>query len=112
MIGGMFTGCSWWPLRRRTSPVTHDAPLDLPNPKCPIYSAFAPVLAPLALAVGLAFNRAMASARPKKVMKSWLLIPGIAAASLRVRDSSPTPRRDAGISITRDLVSATVNLGQ
>ena len=81
------------------SPVTHDAtPLDWPNPKLSyLLTAFALALAPLALAVGLAFNRVMASARPKKVMKSWLLIPGIAAASLRVKrfvaDSEARARR-------------------
>jgi hypothetical protein len=57
-------------------------PLDWPNPKLScLLTAFALLLAPLAVAV---FNRVMASARPKRVMKSWPLIAGIAAASLRV----------------------------
>jgi H+/Cl- antiporter ClcA len=40
------------------------------------------VLAPLTLGVGLAFNRIMALGRPATPMRSWLLIPAIAAAGL------------------------------
>lgn len=40
------------------------------------------VLAPMALIVGLAFNWLMAMARPKTAMRSWLLIPSLAAAGL------------------------------
>jgi H+/Cl- antiporter ClcA len=39
-------------------------------------------LAPLTLAVGLAFNRLMAAARPASVMRTWVLIPALAAAGL------------------------------
>jgi H+/Cl- antiporter ClcA len=68
------------------SPVTHEtSPLDWPNPQLSyLLAAFAILLAPLALGVGLAFNRLMASARPATLMKSWVLIPAIAAAGLLV----------------------------
>ncbi|MGE2816819.1 chloride channel protein [Mycobacterium heidelbergense] len=39
-------------------------------------------LAPLALVVGLAFNRLMAAARPARPMRTWVLIPALAAAGL------------------------------
>lgn len=39
-------------------------------------------LAPLALVVGLAFNRLMAAARPARLMRTWVLIPALAAAGL------------------------------
>jgi H+/Cl- antiporter ClcA len=66
------------------SPITHEAtPLDWPDPRLSyLLAAFAVVLAPFALGVGLAFNRIMALARPAKVMKSSVLIPAIAAAGL------------------------------
>ncbi len=50
------------------SPVTHEAaPLDWPDPQLSyLLAAFALVLAPLALGVGLAFNHIMARARPAK----------------------------------------------
>jgi H+/Cl- antiporter ClcA len=41
-------------------------------------------ISPLALAVGLAFNRLMAYVRPTPQIASWLLIPSIAAAGLLV----------------------------
>ena len=68
------------------SPVTHEAtPLDWPDPQLSyLLTAFALLLSPLALGVGLAFNRIMARARPAKTIKSWLLIPAIAAAGLLV----------------------------
>lgn len=40
------------------------------------------ILAPLAFAVGLAFNRLMAAARPAATMRSWVLIPALAGAGL------------------------------
>ena len=68
------------------SPVTHEVPpLDWPDPQLSyLLVAFAIVLAPLALGVGLGFNRLMARARPAKLMKSWVLIPAIAAAGLAI----------------------------
>jgi H+/Cl- antiporter ClcA len=68
------------------SPVTHEAaPLEWPSPQLSyLLAAFALVLAPLALGVGIAFNRIMARARPATVMKSWVLIPAIAAAGLLI----------------------------
>lgn len=39
-------------------------------------------LAPLALVVGLAFNRLMAAARPASLMRTWVLIPALAVAGL------------------------------
>jgi H+/Cl- antiporter ClcA len=68
------------------SPVTHEeAPLDWPDPQLSyLLTAFAMVLSPLALGAGLAFNRLMALARPATTMKSWLLIPTIAAAGLLI----------------------------
>jgi H+/Cl- antiporter ClcA len=39
-------------------------------------------LAPLTLVVGLAFNRIMAAARPASPMRTWVLIPALAAAGL------------------------------
>jgi H+/Cl- antiporter ClcA len=41
-------------------------------------------LSPLALGVGLLFNRVMAVARPATSMRSWMLIPAIAFAGLLV----------------------------
>jgi H+/Cl- antiporter ClcA len=66
------------------SPVTHEAtPLDWPDPQLSyLLAVFAITLAPLALVLGLAFNRLMARARPATLMKSWVLIPAIAAAGL------------------------------
>ena len=49
-----------------------------------LLTAFAVLLSPLAVGVGLAFNRLMARARPAVTMKSWLLIPAIAAAGLLI----------------------------
>jgi H+/Cl- antiporter ClcA len=39
-------------------------------------------IAPVAVGIGIAFERLMATARPKVPSASWLLIPGIAAAGL------------------------------
>ncbi|WNG91771.1 chloride channel protein [Mycobacterium sp. ITM-2016-00318] len=68
------------------SPVTHEAtPLEWPNPQLSyLLAASAIVLAPLALGVGLGFNHIMARARPATLMKSWVLIPSIAAAGLLI----------------------------
>ena len=68
------------------SPVTHEVPpLDWPDPQLSyLLAAFAIAMAPLALGVGLGFNHLMARARPAKLMKSWVLIPAIAAAGLLI----------------------------
>jgi H+/Cl- antiporter ClcA len=68
------------------APVTHDAtPLDWPGPSVSyLLAGFAVLLAPLALAAGLLFNRLMALSKPAHVKKSWVLIPAIAAAGLLV----------------------------
>ncbi|CRZ18206.1 chloride channel protein [Mycolicibacterium neworleansense] len=68
------------------APVTHvRAPLDWPDPSLSyLLTGFALVLAPLALAVGMAFNRIMARARASAPVTSWTIIPGIAAAGLLV----------------------------
>jgi H+/Cl- antiporter ClcA len=68
------------------SPVTHEAaPLNWPDPQLSyLLTVFALMLSPLALGVGLAFNHVMAVARPAVTIKSWLLIPAIAAAGLLI----------------------------
>ena len=66
--------------------VTHDQPnLNWPNIQVSYrLIGYALVLAPLTLALGLAFNRLMASARQVALTRSWLLIPAIAAAGLLI----------------------------
>ena len=66
------------------SPVTHlEHALTWPTARLSYLFAFlALAIAPLAAAVGLAFNRVMAVARPKVQFRSWILIPTIAAAGL------------------------------
>lgn len=66
------------------SAITHDRPqLDWPSADSTyLLTAHGVLLAPLALAVGLAFNRVMAAARPAHLMRSWVLIPAISAAGL------------------------------
>ena len=66
------------------SPVTHlEHALTWPTARLSYLFAFlALAIAPLAAAVGLAFNRVMAVARPKLQFRSWILIPTIAAAGL------------------------------
>lgn len=66
------------------SPVTHlSHALTWPNSHLSyLFVVLALALAPLALAVGLAFNQVMAFARSRKQVASWLLIPAIAAAGL------------------------------
>ncbi|MHC9294231.1 chloride channel protein [Mycobacterium sp. LTG2003] len=68
------------------SPVTHaEVPLDWPDPHLSyLLTGFALLLAPFALGIGLAFNRIMTLARPATATKSWLIIPGIAAAGLLI----------------------------
>ncbi|MEO3757671.1 chloride channel protein [Mycobacterium sp. B14F4] len=66
------------------SPVTHlDHALTWPQARLSYLFVFlALALAPLAAAVGLAFDRVMAAARPHLQIRSWPLIPAIAAAGL------------------------------
>lgn len=66
------------------SAATHDQPtLNWPRAESTyLLTAHGLMLAPLTLAVGLAFNRLMAAARPARVMRTWLLIPALAAAGL------------------------------
>ena len=66
------------------SPVTHlEHALTWPDARLSYLFAFlALAIAPLAAAAGLAFNRVMATARPKVQIRSWGLIPAIAAAGL------------------------------
>ncbi|MCV7195586.1 chloride channel protein [Mycobacterium angelicum] len=66
------------------SAVTHDRPeLDWPSVESTyLLTAHGLLLAPLAMAVGLAFNRIMAAARPARLLRSWVLIPALAAAGL------------------------------
>ena len=66
------------------SPVTHlQHALTWPEAKLSYLFAFlALAIAPLAAAVGLAFDRVMAAARPRVQLRSWVLIPSIAAAGL------------------------------
>jgi H+/Cl- antiporter ClcA len=66
------------------SPVTHlEHALTWPDAKLSYLFAFlALAIAPMAAAVGLAFNRVMTIARPKVQFKSWVLIPSVAAAGL------------------------------
>jgi H+/Cl- antiporter ClcA len=64
--------------------VTADRPiLDWPSAHVSYrLTAYALALAPLCLVVGWGFNRIMAVARPATLMRSWVLIPAIAAAGL------------------------------
>jgi H+/Cl- antiporter ClcA len=66
--------------------VTHDHPnLNWPNIDVSYrLIGYALLLAPLTLALGVAFNRLMASARRAAVTRSWLLIPAIAGAGLLI----------------------------
>jgi len=68
------------------SPVTHfEHALKWPDAKLSyLFGFLALAIAPLAAAVGLAFNRVMAIARPKVQFKSWVLIPSVAAAGLAI----------------------------
>ncbi len=64
--------------------ITHDRPeLDWPNPDLSFeLTGQALVLAPLSLAVGLAFNGLMAAARPEPQRRTWVLVPALAGAGL------------------------------
>jgi H+/Cl- antiporter ClcA len=66
------------------SPVTHlEHALTWPEAKLSYLFAFlALAIAPLAGAVGLAFDRVMAAARPPVQLASWVLVPSVAAAGL------------------------------
>jgi H+/Cl- antiporter ClcA len=66
------------------SAITHDHPeLDWPRAESTyLLSAHGLALAPVAFAVGWAFNKIIAVARPTKLVRSWMLIPGLAAAGL------------------------------
>lgn len=66
--------------------VTHDRPeLDWPSAESTyLLSEHALALAPVAFVVGVAFNRIMAAARPASLVRSWTLIPGLAAAGLAI----------------------------
>jgi H+/Cl- antiporter ClcA len=66
------------------SPVTHlEHALTWPDARLSYLFVFlALAIAPLAAAVGLAFNRVMSAARPTVQFKSWVLIPTVAAAGL------------------------------
>jgi len=66
------------------SAITRDQPaLDWPIGESKyVLTAHALLMAPLALAVGLAFNRIMAAARPAGQLQTWVLIPALAAAGL------------------------------
>jgi H+/Cl- antiporter ClcA len=68
------------------SPVTHEVPpLAWPDPQLSyLLTGFALVLSPFAFFLGLLFNRIMAQARPAATIKSWVLIPAIAAAGLLI----------------------------
>lgn len=66
------------------SPITHfEHPLVWPNSQLSyLFVLLALAISPLALAVGLAFDKVMALARPKPQIRSWTLIPAIAIAGL------------------------------
>jgi H+/Cl- antiporter ClcA len=66
------------------SPVTHlEHALTWPDPQLSyLFVILALAIAPLAAAVGLAFDKVMSLARPKPQIRSWTLIPAIAFAGL------------------------------
>jgi H+/Cl- antiporter ClcA len=66
------------------SAITRDQPnLDWPiGESTYLLTAHGLLLAPFALAVGLAFNRLMAAARPARQIRTWVLIPALAGAGL------------------------------
>jgi chloride channel protein, CIC family len=67
-----------------SSPVTHlEHSLVWPDPKLSYLFVFlACAIAPLSVAVGLAFDKVTSVARPRPQLRSWLLIPAIALAGL------------------------------
>jgi H+/Cl- antiporter ClcA len=66
------------------SAITRDQPnLDWPiGESTYLLTAHGLLLAPFALAVGLAFNRLMSAARPARQIRSWVLVPALAGAGL------------------------------
>jgi H+/Cl- antiporter ClcA len=66
------------------SALTHDqASLEWPiGESSYLLTAHGLILAPVALVVGLAFNRIMAAARPARLMRTWVLVPALAGAGL------------------------------
>ena len=66
------------------SPVTHlEHSLSWPDPSLSyLYVGLAVVIAPLAVVIGLTFDKVMTLARPKPQLRSWTLIPAIALAGL------------------------------
>ena len=68
------------------SPVTHEVPpLTWPDPQLSyLLTGFALILSPLAFGLGMLFNRIMTIARPASTIKSWVLVPAIAAAGLLI----------------------------
>ncbi|WP_156687538.1 chloride channel protein [Mycobacterium sp. Marseille-P9652] len=66
------------------SAVTHDqSSLTWPQGESSyLLTAHALILAPVTLAVGLAFNRLMAAARPAATRRTWVLVPALAGAGL------------------------------
>jgi H+/Cl- antiporter ClcA len=66
------------------SVITHDhRNLEWPSAESTfVLTGQALILAPLTLAVGLAFSRLMAGARPANLIRSWVLIPALAGAGL------------------------------
>ena len=66
------------------SAITRDQPdLEWPGVESTyLLTAHGLLLAPLTLAVGLAFNRIVAAARPASLIRTWVLIPALAAAGL------------------------------
>jgi H+/Cl- antiporter ClcA len=66
------------------SAITRDQPnLDWPiGESTYLLTAHGLLMAPVALAVGLAFNRLMAAARPARQIRTWVLIPALAGAGL------------------------------
>jgi H+/Cl- antiporter ClcA len=66
------------------SPVTHlEHPLTWPDSRLSyLFVILALAIAPLAVAVGLAFDKVMSLARPKPQIRSWMVIPAIAIAGL------------------------------
>ncbi|MBJ7337713.1 chloride channel protein [Mycolicibacterium sp.] len=67
-----------------SSPVTHfEHSLVWPDPALSyLFVFFGCAIAPLAVAVGFAFDKVMTLARPKPQIRSWTLIPTIAVAGL------------------------------
>lgn len=67
-----------------SSPVTHfEHSVTWPDPQLSyLFVFFGCAIAPLAVAVGFAFDKVTAAARPTPQIRSWVLVPTIAAAGL------------------------------